>query len=84
MLSYKDDSNTTRTTQGILKPILVRKISTIQLNKCMRKGCQVYAMQVMNLAIKGDKPKLEDFAVLHDFKDMFVDEILELPPRREI
>jgi hypothetical protein len=27
---------------------------------------------------------LEDFDVLHDFKDVFVDEIPELPPRREI
>jgi hypothetical protein len=50
----------------------------------MRKGCQVYAIQVMNLAEKEDKPKLEDFVVLRDFKEMFVDEIAELPPRREI
>ena len=27
---------------------------------------------------------MEDFAVLHEFRDMFVDEIPELPPRREI
>ena len=50
----------------------------------MRKGCQVYTIQVMNLAEKEDKPKLEDFVVLRDFRDMFVDEIPELPPRREI
>jgi hypothetical protein len=50
----------------------------------MRKGCQVYVMQVMNLAEKEDKPKLEYFVVLHDFRDMFVGEIPELPPRREI
>jgi hypothetical protein len=50
----------------------------------MRKGCQVYAIQVTNLAEKEDKPKLEDFVVLRDFRDMFVDEIPELPPRREI
>jgi hypothetical protein len=33
---------------------------------------------------KEDKSKLEDFAVLRKFRDMFVDEISELPPRREI
>jgi hypothetical protein len=33
---------------------------------------------------KEDKLKLEDFAVLRKFRDMFVDEISELPPRREI
>jgi hypothetical protein len=84
MLSYKDDSDTTRTTQGIPKPVSVRQISAMQLKKCMRKGCQVYAIQVTNLAEKEDKPKLEDFAILRDFRDMFVDEIPELPPRREI
>ena len=38
----------------------------------------------MNLLEKVDKPKLEDFVVLREFRDMFVDEIPELPPRREI
>jgi hypothetical protein len=84
ILSYKDDSGTTRTTQGIPKLVSVRQISAMQLKKCMRKGCQVYAIQVTNLAEKEDKPKLEDFVVLCDFRDMFVDEIPELPPRREI
>ena len=27
---------------------------------------------------------MEDFVVLHEFRDVFVDEIPELPPRREI
>jgi hypothetical protein len=84
ILSYKDDSGTTRTTQGIPKPVSVRQISAMQLKKCVRKGCQVYAIQVTSLAEKKDKPKLEDFVVLRDFRDMFVDEIPELPPRREI
>jgi hypothetical protein len=30
------------------------------------------------------KPILEDFAVLQGFKYVFIEEILELPPRREI
>ena len=38
----------------------------------------------MSLLEKEDKPNIEDFAILHEFRDMFVDEILELPPRREI
>jgi hypothetical protein len=83
-LNYKDDCDTTRTTQGIPKPVSVRQVSAMQLKKCMRKGCQVYAIQVTNLLEKEDKPKLEDFVVLREFRDMFVDEIPELPPRREI
>jgi hypothetical protein len=50
----------------------------------MNKGCQIYAIQVTNLLEKEDKPSLEDFTVLHEFRDLFVDEIPELPPRREI
>jgi hypothetical protein len=84
LLNYKDDFGTTRTTQGIPKPVSVRQVSAMQLKKCMRKGCQVYAIQVTNLLEKVDKPKLEHFVVLRDFRDMFVDAILELPPRREI
>ena len=84
ILSYKDDFGTIRTAQDIPKPVSVRHVSAMQLKKCMRKGCQVYAIQVMNLLGKEDKPKLEDFVVPHEFRDMFVDEIPKLPPRMEI
>jgi hypothetical protein len=50
----------------------------------MRKGFQIYAIQVRNISEKENKPSLEDFVVLHDFRDVFVDEIHEFPPRREI
>jgi hypothetical protein len=49
ILSYKDDFGTARSAQGIPKPVSVRQISMMQLKKCMRKGCQVYAIQVTNL-----------------------------------
>jgi hypothetical protein len=83
-LNYKDDYDTTRTTQGIPKLVSVRKVTAMQFKKCMRKGCQVYTIQITNLLGKEDKPNLEDFVVLREFRDMFVDEILELPTRREI
>ena len=83
-LKYKDKNDTTRTVQGIQKPISVRQISAIQFKKCMRKGCQIYTIHVTNLLGKENKPSLEDFVILHDFRDVFIDEILELSPRREI
>jgi hypothetical protein len=82
-LKYKDKNDTTKTVQGVQKPISVRQVSTMQFKKCMRKGCHVYAIQVTKLLEKEDKPNLEDFVVLHEFRDVFVDEIPELPPRRE-
>jgi hypothetical protein len=84
ILSYKDNFGTVRTGQGIPKPVSFRQVSAIQLKKCIRKGCQFYAIQVTNLLEKEDKPKLEYFAILREFRDMFVDEIPELPPRRKI
>jgi hypothetical protein len=70
-LNYKEYYDTTRTTQGIPKPISVRKVTAMQFKKCMRKGCQVYAIQITNLLGKEDKPILEYFVVLHEFRDMF-------------
>jgi predicted aspartyl protease len=84
ILSYKDNFGTVRTTQSIPKPVSVIQVSAMQFKKFIRKGCQFYAIQVMNLLEKEDKPKLEDFVVLREFRDMFVYEIPELPPRREI
>ena len=51
----------------------------MQFKKIMRKGCQVYVIQVTNLLEKENKPNLEDFFILRDFRDVFVDEIPELP-----
>jgi hypothetical protein len=39
---------------------------------------------VTNLLEKEKKTSLEDFVILHDFRDVFVDEIPEFRPRREI
>jgi predicted aspartyl protease len=71
-VTYKDDNNTVRTIQGIKKQVLVRQISAMQLKKCMNKVCQIYVIQVTNMLEKEDKPNLEDFNVLHEFRDLFV------------
>jgi hypothetical protein len=49
---YKDENDTTRIVQGIQKLVSVRHISTMQFKKFMRKGCQVYDIQVTNLLEK--------------------------------
>jgi hypothetical protein len=83
-LKYKDENDIARTTQGIQKLVSVRHISTMQFNKCMRNDFQFYAIQVTNLLEKKNKPNMEDLSVLHDFRDVFVDEIPRLPPQREM
>ena len=55
----------------------------MQLKKCCRKGCRVYAARVLEAA-ENETPRLEDFHVLQELRDVFPDEIPRLPPKREI
>ena len=55
----------------------------MQLKKFCRKGCQLYAAHILETS--GDEtPRLEDYRVLQEFRDVFPDEILGLPPKRDI
>jgi hypothetical protein len=71
------------TLQGILKPVSVRQISTLQMKKYCRKGCPLYAIQVSK-TIEGDKLNLEDHPTLKEYRDVFLEEVLGLPLRRDI
>jgi hypothetical protein len=68
--------------KGILRTISIREISTLQLKRCFKKGCQLYAMHVEEPE-KAKGPSLEYFSVLQEFEDAF-QEIPRLPPKREI
>jgi hypothetical protein len=70
------------TVKGVPRPISIRDISSLQLKRCFRKGCQLFAARVEEPDnTKG--PSLEYFSVLQEFEDVF-QEILVLSPRREI
>ena len=69
--------------KGIPKVISVRQISTMQLNNFCRKGCQLYAAHILEVA-EDETPSLEEFHVLQEFRHVFPDEILGLPPKRDI
>jgi hypothetical protein len=55
--------------------------------KYCRKGCPLYAIQVLK-TIEGDKPSPKsspnDHPILREYKDVFSEEVLGLPPRRDI
>ena len=55
----------------------------MQLKKFCRKGFQFYAAQNLE-AIENETPRLEDYQVLQEFRDMFADETPGLPSKREI
>jgi hypothetical protein len=68
--------------QGIPRPIYVREISTLQLKRSFRKGCQIYASH-MEEPTKDKEPSLEDYPVLKEYEDVF-GEFLGFPPKRDI
>jgi hypothetical protein len=68
--------------KGIPRPISIREISALQLKRCFRKGCQLFAAHVEE-PTKNKSPNLEDFVVLQEFEDVF-GEIPGFPPKRDI
>jgi hypothetical protein len=71
------------TLQGIQNHVSVRQISSVQVKKCCRKGCTLYAIHVLD-SVDDDKPSLEDHPILREYKDLFSEEVPGLPPRRDI
>ena len=51
-----------------------------------RKGCKVFVVHVINdeHLNKEDKLKFDDIPILKEFSDFFLEEILGLPPKREL
>jgi hypothetical protein len=53
------------------------------MKKYCRKGCSLYKIQVFEYVEDG-KPNLEDHPILREYKDMFLEEVPDPPPRRDI
>jgi hypothetical protein len=77
-----DEEENQVTIQGISRAMAVREISAMQLKKCYRKGCQLFASRVEEV-FQNVVSNLEDHRVLKEFEDMF-QEVPGLPPKRDI
>ena len=62
----------------------VRPIIASQLAKCIRKRCQIYAIQVGYAETKDKMATLDNLPVIKEFADVFPEEIPGLPPKRDI
>jgi hypothetical protein len=82
-LECQDSEGNTIVLQGIQKPMSVRQISTLQFKKFSQKGCPLYVIQVLN-ATNNNELKIDDHSVLWEFKDVFPEEVLGLPPKRDL
>ena len=67
--------------QGIRRAVTVREISALQLKKCYRRGCQIFAAH-MEETPEDKVPNLENYPVLKEFEYVFK-EVPGLPPRRD-
>jgi hypothetical protein len=56
--------------QGIPRAVAIREISTMQLKKCYRKGCQLFESHVEETP-KDKVSNIEYRAVLKAFEDVF-------------
>ena len=77
-----DEEGKLRKVQGIPREVTIREISALQLNKCYRKWCQIFAAHMEEIP-KDKVPNLEDYAVLKDFEDVFK-EVPKLPQRETL
>ena len=56
----------------------------MQLKKCLRKGCKLYPIRVLDLLLNENGTPLKQHSVLDEFPVVFPKEIPGLPPQREI
>jgi hypothetical protein len=77
-----DDEGKQGKIQGILRVVVVTKISAMKLKKSFRKGCWLFAVH-MEEATKYKEASIEDHPILRGFKDVFR-EVLGFPPKRDI
>jgi hypothetical protein len=77
-----DEEGNRRTIQGIPRVVIVREISSMQLKKCYRKGCQLFAAHLEE-APEDKVSKIKYHAVLKYFEDVF-QEVPGLLPKIDI
>ena len=64
----------------------VRQILALQMKNVVRKCCKVFVLHVLNnkQMDKEDKLKFDDIPILQDLSDVFPEEIIGLPPKRDM
>jgi hypothetical protein len=76
-----DDEGRLVEIQGVRRKVSLRFISIMKVKRCLRKGCRLYVVEAVNER-KGTS--LDQYPILSEFKDVFPNELLGLPPKREL
>ena len=69
--------------QGIPKKVFARKIYSLQEKKCIRKGCKLFVVNIWDIEAEREH-QIQYFLILVELKDVFPEEILGLPLKREL
>ena len=81
--AYKTKLDCYHKTLECVNLVLVRRISTLQMKKYCRKGCPLYAINMLE-SVEDEKSNLEDHPILGEYRDVFPEEVSGLPSRRDI
>jgi len=79
-----DDKGNKVTVKGIARKVMIREIFALQLKRSVQKGCKVFVVHLLDPNEKLEKAEIENIPVINEYKDVFLDEIPGLPPRRDI
>lgn len=63
-INYMDEEGKRQEIQGIIRSLKLRLVTTSQLEKCIRKGCHIYAIQVGYTNSKEKFVSLENIPVV--------------------
>ena len=69
--TYLDDKGNTITVKGIPEKVTIQEISSLHMKMYVRKGCNYFAIYVMEDKENDNQLKIEDMPILKYFKDMF-------------
>ena len=67
---------------GVRSGPMSNVISTMQARRLLRKGCEAFLDLVFDS--KRGQIELENILVVKDFSDVFLEELLDIPPVREV
>jgi hypothetical protein len=81
-MSLIDDEGHRRVIVGTNQGVSLRFISSLQLHNTLHKGCNLYAILALNN--KGKVKGLENLLVVHEFVDMFPEELSRFLLEREL
>jgi hypothetical protein len=68
--TFLDEEGNLRIVQGVPRAVIVREILALQLKKCYKKGCQIFAAH-MEETPKDKVSNIEYYEVLKEFEYVF-------------